>query len=194
MDTTGENLGPTIENNKVQMFYFMVFILIGSFFFLNFFIGVLFLKFNQAKRAELKGFTSKDLGWQDIQKLILTAEPDYETTNVPKEPWRKTFHDLVSSNSFDVFIMINIVLNMIQMSLTYETQTEGFTWFLDFTNYIFTTVFFVEACLKLIAFGKSYFNNAWQKFDFFVVSASLFDIALKVLENSSGGGFLKAGP
>jgi NADH:ubiquinone oxidoreductase subunit 3 (subunit A) len=127
VDSTGENLGPTEGNSKINMFFFMVFILVGSFFFLNFFIGVLFLKFNQAKQAELKGYSSKDLGWQDIQKLILTAEPEYESTNVPKEPWRKTFHELVSSNEFDVVIMLCIVLNMIQMAMSYETQSEEFS-------------------------------------------------------------------
>jgi hypothetical protein len=35
-----------------MMVYFVAFILIGSFFLLNFFIGVLFLKFNQAQKEE----------------------------------------------------------------------------------------------------------------------------------------------
>ena len=91
----------------------MLFILIGSFFFLNFFIGVLFLKFNQAQSEEKKGFTDADMDWKDIQRLILSAKPQYETTNVPKNPLRKKFHDLVSSKEFDIVIMIFIVLNMI---------------------------------------------------------------------------------
>jgi len=57
------------------------------------------MRFNQAQKEENKGFTSKDLAWLDIQKLILTAEPDYETTNVPRnDSQRKMFHDLVSSS------------------------------------------------------------------------------------------------
>jgi len=46
--------------------YYILFIFIGSFFFLNFFIGVLFLKFTQAQKEDRKGFTDKDLGWMDI--------------------------------------------------------------------------------------------------------------------------------
>jgi hypothetical protein len=53
------------------MLYFVLFILIGSFFLLNFFIGVLQLKFNQAQKEEQKGLTNKDMGWMDIQRLIL---------------------------------------------------------------------------------------------------------------------------
>jgi len=45
---TGERLGPTKENTLISMMFFVIFILVGSFFFLNFFIGVLFLKFNEA--------------------------------------------------------------------------------------------------------------------------------------------------
>ena len=93
--------------------YYVLFIFIGSFFFLNFFIGVLFLKFNEARKNERKGFTDDDIGWQDVQKLILTAEPEYETTNVPKNPVLKQFHDLVSSPNFEKFIMMCIVLNIV---------------------------------------------------------------------------------
>jgi hypothetical protein len=51
----------------------------------------------------------------------------------------------------------------------------------------------IEAILKGIAFGTTYFNNAWNKFDFFVVSASIFDFLLEILE-FEGGAFLKVGP
>jgi hypothetical protein len=37
--------------------------------------------------------------------------------------------------------------------------------------------------MKIIAFGSTYFNNSWNKFDFFVVCASIFDILLVFLED-----------
>lgn len=48
LDITGVTTGPRKENSTIYMLYFVSFILIGSFFFLNFFIGVLFLKYNEA--------------------------------------------------------------------------------------------------------------------------------------------------
>lgn len=54
---------------------------------------------------------------------------------------------------------------------------------MDFTNYVFTIIFLIEAILKLIAFGGSYFNNSWNKFDFFVVVSSIFDVLLKLAQN-----------
>lgn len=81
---TSIDKGPLRDNSLPYYWYYIIFIFIGSFFFLNFFIGVLFMKFNQARKEDNKGFTTVDLAWLDIQKLILSAEPDYETTNVPR--------------------------------------------------------------------------------------------------------------
>ena len=49
----------------------------------------------------------------------------------------------------------------------------------------FSGVFIVEASLKLTAFGSSYFENGWNKFDFFVVTASILDISTDVIGTSS---------
>jgi len=57
VDSTAVDEGPIIEYNKANAFFFIVFILIGSFFFLNFFIGVLFMKYTQAQKEEKKGYT-----------------------------------------------------------------------------------------------------------------------------------------
>jgi len=54
---------------------------------------------------------------------------------------------------------------------------------LDISGYFFTLVFLVEATLKLIAYQKTYFKNSWNKFDFLVVSFSIFDIIIKMMQN-----------
>ena len=51
---------------------------------------------------------------------------------------------------------------------------------MDLLNMIFTTIFVVEAALKIAAFGWNYFGTTWNKFDFFVVVASLMDLALSI--------------
>lgn len=66
-----------------------------------------------------------------------------------------------------------------------EGLSDGMSWFLDFTNVIFTIIFIIEAVLKLIAFGASYFENSWNKFDFFVVCSSIMDIVLEAMDSTS---------
>jgi hypothetical protein len=71
------------------------------------------------------------------------------------------------------------------MACYYEGMKGGFRGFLDFTNYIFTGIFIIEASLKIIAFGGSYLKNSWNKFDFFVVVSSIFDIVLGALDQEA---------
>lgn len=57
LDTSDVDEGPILENSVYNGFFFVVFISIGSFFSMNFFIGVLFLKYNQAAARETIGYT-----------------------------------------------------------------------------------------------------------------------------------------
>ena len=64
---------------------------------------------------------------------------------------------------------------------------------LDATNIIFTIVFTAESVLKIIGYGKSYFENSWNKFDFFVVVMSLFDLIIANIDFQTSG-LLANGP
>jgi hypothetical protein len=125
--------------------------------------------------------------------MILQTTPDYETTNVPVNPWRRKFHMLVTSEKFDNTIMFCIILNMIQMMCYYEDMNMHILNFLNICNLILSFIFLAEATLKLIAFGKTYFDNGWNQFDFGVVVASIFDIIMGSLGGGATG-FLSVAP
>jgi hypothetical protein len=57
IDTTNPDQGPQFQNHMAYGYFFIVFIFVGSMFFMNFLIGILFLKYTQAQNAELKGMT-----------------------------------------------------------------------------------------------------------------------------------------
>jgi hypothetical protein len=72
VDTADDiDLGPEKEANVVMGFFFVIFILVGSFFLMNFFVGVLFMKYTAAQERENKGFTAEHLNWIAIQKMII---------------------------------------------------------------------------------------------------------------------------
>lgn len=66
IDTTEIDEGPEKEATVFNGFFFILFILVGSFFLMNFFVGVLFLKYTQAQKAENKGFTLEHQTWKAI--------------------------------------------------------------------------------------------------------------------------------
>jgi len=189
VDSTVQNEGPKIENATAYAYFYIIFILIGSFFLVNFFIGVLFMKYADAQKAERVGFTPEHINWMALQRMVTEARVSHEKVNKPDGLFRAKLYKLVTSDPFDIFIMSNIILNMIQMALTYEGSTKGMDTFLRVSNYFFTLVFFIEAILKLATYQWSYFETAWNKFDFFVVVSSVFDFCLEFVDVDSMKGF-----
>ena len=96
IDITKKDNGPQPEYSPGQSGFFVVFILIGAFFFLNFFIGVLFLKYAQAQKKEDAGFSKNQLYWLELQKLILGARTPHELRYKPMMPGiRLKVYDLI---------------------------------------------------------------------------------------------------
>ena len=195
VDGAGTEAGPEQDANPLAAYFFVIFIFVGSFFFLNFFVGVIFLNYEEAQKAEKESWfmTKKELEWVDIMKMIVKAKPDLETTNVPRKRPLLFLHEIVTSTAFDVFIMVCIVLNMLQMGMTYDDEPGTYTAALLYINYIFSSIFLIECILKLIAFQFTYFQSSWNVFDFIVVIGSIVDILLSNLDANQLT-FLRVGP
>lgn len=59
--------------------------------------------------------------------------------------------------------MICIVTNILTMAMAYETSSPGYDQILSNMNLAFTTLFIVEAVIKLIAYGlQGYFMSGWN--------------------------------
>ena len=159
VDVTRVDFGPEYQGNMMQSIFFVVFILIGSFFFLNFFIGVLFLKYSEAQKREISGFTDEQLMWKEMQALVLKAKCPHQILNKPRktEPIRLKAWQAVTSPAFEAAIIVIIVLNMFQMSITYEGMSPVVEGWMFASNAAFTACFVVECAIKVAAFGAAYF-------------------------------------
>ena len=171
-------------------YYYVVFLIISSMFLLNLFAGVMFMHFTKLQ-SEATSFmdimiTEDQLNWIEVQRLIIKSEPNYNSRTAPPiNNWRKPFHTLVTSNPFEIFIAIIILLNMIQMAMLYDWCTESYLLALDIINYIFTGVFTVEVILKLISYSSEYWYDSWNLFDFFIVVCSYIDIIVSNFTSDS---------
>ena len=77
------------------------------------------------------------------------------------------------------FILVAICLNFI--TLLMDAHDKNLANFLDITEYIFTTVFFTEMMIKILAFGlffgpEAYLKDSWNCLDFVVVLTSLITL------------------
>jgi hypothetical protein len=77
--------------------------------------------------------------------------------------------------------MIMIVGNTLLLAMKWYDMSEESKAIIEYINYVFSTIFTIEAIVKLIALGKKYFKDYWNIFDFVVVVGTwIVQIILKL--------------
>ena len=85
-----------------------------------------------------------------------------------------------------------IIVNTVVMAMQYFAQGDAYGSALEYCNYIFAVIFFVEAVVKMMALRLRYFDDNWNRFDFTMVAGSIAGIVFAVVGGGSGGGFINA--
>lgn len=156
--------------------------LIVSYFFMNLFVGVMFSAYNDAiKKEKMKGIQDNIRAqlYLDYLFLLKTAKPHFIIYKKTTGALSKTVSKLTSTTFFDNLIISVIVMNMITLAIDFEGSSQEYSSTLIKLNYFFTTIFIIELILKLIAMSpQAYFTIGWNKFDCFVVLASIFDLII----------------
>uniref|UniRef100_A0A8C3TPJ8 Sodium channel protein n=1 Tax=Catharus ustulatus TaxID=91951 RepID=A0A8C3TPJ8_CATUS len=169
------NEQPDMENSLYMYLYFVVFIIFGSFFTLNLFVGVIIDNFNQQKK-KISGedifMTEEQKKYYNAMKKLGSKKPQKPIPR-PLNRYQGFLFDIVTSQMFDVVIMGLICLNMVTMMVETYEQSETKTNVLGKINILFVTIFTAECVLKLLALRQYYFSNAWNIFDLVVVIMSL---------------------
>uniref|UniRef100_A0A3B1J3K1 Sodium channel protein n=1 Tax=Astyanax mexicanus TaxID=7994 RepID=A0A3B1J3K1_ASTMX len=171
---------PVKEVNLYMYLYFVIFIIFGSFFTLNLFIGVIIDNFNQQKR-KLGGqdifMTEEQKKYYNAMKKLGSKKPQKPIPR-PLNPLQGFFFDLVSKQAFDIMIMLLILLNMVTMMVETDEQSPRMEMILYNINLAFIVIFTTECIIKLIALRCYFFTVSWNIFDFVVVILSIVGIVL----------------
>ncbi|XP_062057931.1 voltage-dependent T-type calcium channel subunit alpha-1I [Lepus europaeus] len=183
LDAVAVDQQPVTNHNPWMLLYFISFLLIVSFFVLNMFVGVVVENFHkcrqhqeaeEARRREEKRLRRLEKKRRKAQRL-----PYYATYC----PTRLLIHSMCTSHYLDIFITFIICLNVVTMSLEHYNQPTSLETALKYCNYMFTTVFVLEAVLKLVAFGlRRFFKDRWNQLDLAIVLLSVMGITLEEIE------------
>ncbi|XP_031365066.1 sodium channel protein para isoform X20 [Apis dorsata] len=181
IDSRELNKQPIRETNIYMYFYFVFFIIFGSFFTLNLFIGVIIDNFNEQKKkagGSLEMFMTEDQKkYYNAMKKMGSKKP---LKAIPRPRWRPQaiVFEIVTDKKFDMIIMLFIGLNMLTMTLDHYQQTQTFSDVLDYLNMIFIVIFTSECLMKIFALRYHYFKEPWNLFDFVVVILSILGLVL----------------
>uniref|UniRef100_A0AAQ4PEF2 Sodium channel protein n=1 Tax=Gasterosteus aculeatus aculeatus TaxID=481459 RepID=A0AAQ4PEF2_GASAC len=180
---------PIYEDNLYMYIYFVIFIIFGSFFTLNLFIGVIIDNFNQQKKKirfifQFFSYMPDDIFMTEEQKKYYNAmkklgsKKPQKPIPRPQNSFQGMVFDFVTQQVFDISIMILICLNMVTMMVETDDQTKETEEVLYWVNFIFIVVFTCEFVLKLFALRHYYFTNGWNIFDVVVVILSIVGMFL----------------
>lgn len=106
------------NSNPYWSLFFILFIIVGSFFLLNLFVGVVISNFNREK-DKIGGnnlLTDRQKEWIDIRLLVINSKP-VKKFKPPSSKIRKICFFIQDHRFFDRLILACIILNTIVLTL-----------------------------------------------------------------------------
>ncbi|KAG8510395.1 Sodium channel protein type 7 subunit alpha [Galemys pyrenaicus] len=175
VDSVGVNRQPKFENSVSMYCYFVIFIIIGLFLPLSMLIGAIIANFNKHKikiRSSNIFITAQQKKQYRALKRLMYEDPQ-KPIPLPGNKFQGLIYDLVTSQVFNIIIMILICCQAIPIMLESDEQSSNMDIALYWINLILLILYTGECVLKLIAFHCYYFTIGWNVFDFMVVILSL---------------------
>lgn len=94
----------------------------------------------------------------------------------------------IKSQPFYWCVIVLVFLNTSCVAVEHYGQPQWLTDFLFYAEYVFLVLFIFEMCLKMYALGvRTYFESSFNKFDFFVVMGSIFEVVWSYYKEGSFG-------
>uniref|UniRef100_A0A915PUS1 Voltage-dependent calcium channel alpha-1 subunit IQ domain-containing protein n=1 Tax=Setaria digitata TaxID=48799 RepID=A0A915PUS1_9BILA len=189
MDTTEEDEGPLPFYRVEMALFYVMFFIVFPFFFVNIFVALIIITFQEQGEAELSE-GDLDKNQKQCIDFALNARPRSLFMPEDRNSMKYRIWRLVTSTPFEYFIMAMICCNTIILMMKFHGNSEFYEKILRFFNTALTAVFTVESILKILAFGvRNYFRDGWNRFDFITVVGSITD----ALVTEFGGHFVSLG-
>ncbi|XP_077426945.1 calcium channel, voltage-dependent, P/Q type, alpha 1A subunit, b isoform X2 [Vanacampus margaritifer] len=184
VDSTYENQGPSPGYRMEMSIFYVVYFVVFPFFFVNIFVALIIITFQEQGDKMMEDY-SLEKNERACIDFAINARP--LTRHMPKNKlsFQYRMWQFVVSTPFEYSIMALIALNTIVLMMKFDGASETYDDVLQNLNIVFTTFFFLESILKLIAFGPlNFFKDAWNIFDFVSVLGSITDILVTKLGNN----------
>ncbi|CAL8332900.1 unnamed protein product [Lota lota] len=184
VDSTYENQGPSPGYRMEMSIFYVVYFVVFPFFFVNIFVALIIITFQEQGDKMMEDY-SLEKNERACIDFAINARP--LTRHMPKNKlsFQYRMWQFVVSPPFEYSIMALIALNTIVLMMKFDGASKTYDDVLKNLNIVFTTFFFLESILKVIAFGPlNFFKDAWNIFDFVSVLGAITDILVTELGSS----------
>ncbi|KAL4151848.1 hypothetical protein PRNP1_008785 [Phytophthora ramorum] len=188
VDATEIDMQPIPNYRERWTLFFVAFIMVGTFFVMQLFVGVVLENFNRMKE-KLDGtflLSNVQREWLNINDAMLNLRP-VRKVKMPLNSTRRTFFHIALSPTLEIAILGCVLLNTVFMAMDYFGEEDLYDTGLNYLNYFFSGIFALEAIVKMIGLGKYYWKEPWNIFDFVVVLGTLVGMMYQMFGGSSVG-------
>eukprot|EP01052_Picozoa_sp_SAG31_P015839 SAG31_NODE_1029_length_10253_cov_2.979515_3_plen_2033_part_00 len=174
IDAAGEGVQPVQNYNAAVSVFFVIFIIFGSFFMLELFVGAIVTSYNMLNEQNAGGAFQSARQMQQVAKLALRKKDE---DFVPTYEYQVGLYKIMVETPFvEKLISAFIVLNIAVMALSCYDMDNDYEDTLNLFNDIFTWIFALECILQIAAqLPKRYFSSGWNQYDCFVVVVTVGD-------------------
>ncbi|CAD8091567.1 unnamed protein product [Paramecium primaurelia] len=170
------NIGPQAFNSYVYTyFFFIIFVFIGSMFFLSLFTGVLYsnLKENQQK-IEMTDETQSQKEFQKISSIIIKDFPIFSSP--PTNGMRKLASDITNNTYLLICMYLFLILDLVILLLFESDMSEEYFRTVNNIHNALTVLYVIWVVLLFLALGVGrFFDNYWRRFYFILIIVSIID-------------------
>lgn len=179
IDSTKADYTYDKDRNQWNALYFVFFILLGSQFMINLFVGVVINSFKYEKEKVSLNYLLSDTQKEMLMVEIncLKAKPNV-TEILPKNCVRRYIYKAIKHRMFNIVMNILIFLNILLFCFNWYLMDETLSDAFDYLSYTFTGIFTTETILKLIALDKKFFQDGWNIFGVIVLAGTYIQITL----------------
>ena len=158
--------GPQIYKHQFVAFFFLwAFIVIGVWFFLNLFIGVVFMNFKITQKANKNpDLTEGQIQWIEMQKVLSKENPYSTQRKLGTNTYvRGLANRLLKSNVHRWVIVLTSGILFIMLVLNNDPPIiKDYERFLDYLTLVLTAIYVYETLMKMVYHGVlEYFNERW---------------------------------
>ena len=174
IDASGDGLQP-VQNSQVAVcIFFVIFIIFGSFFMLELFVGAIVTSYNVLNEQTAGGAFQSARQMAQVAKLALKKKDE---EFAPTFEYQVGLYKIMMETPLvENMIGACIVLNIAVMALSTYDMSDGYSNTLDLFNDVFTWIFALECILQNLAqLPARYFQSGWNCYDAFVVVVTVGD-------------------
>ena len=190
IDATSPGKAPVKNNSLFAALYFIVWVVIGAFFIVNLFIGVLIDHYDYARakhdKESVMGLSEEQKMWLAIQDVMYRSTVSrVKLGGRSQNAISKICQNLVLTKHFEQFWAMVIIFNTVLAATEYHGQPASYGVFLENANIAFVALFTLELTIRIVADGRSFFYESWNRFDFCIVIISVIGLLLSVFLNTA---------